>query len=197
MDVSEQSKDITAAIADGVLRFLAGGGFLTTALIAPNAVQVFDKPLMNVLKRLDKRQRDRELRRVLHYMKAKGLIKYKPRDYDHGIILTKSGKRRLKRSDFASLCIPKPRAWDGKWRLVFFDIPEVERHKRNSLNLKLKQLGFQQLQISIWVHPFPCRIEIEAVCEVLVIRPYVTCVEISQIDNSAKLRERFRQTIIA
>lgn len=192
----QPSKDTTSAIADGVLRFIAGGGFLTTAVIAPNALQVFDKPLMSLLKKLDKRQRERELRRVLHYMKSKDLIRYDPRDYEHGIVLTEAGRQRLKRKDFAGLSIPRPRHWDHKWRLVFFDIPETERLKRNSFNLKLKQLGFQQLQISIWVHPFPCRVEIESVCEVLEIRKYATYVEISQIDNAPQLRKRFKQIIV-
>ena len=190
-----QANDTTAAIMDGILRFVAAGGFITTALVAPNAVQVFDKPLMKMLNTLDKRQQQRELRRVMHYMKLKGLIKYEPRDYEHGISLTRAGKQKLKKRDFDMMTIPAPEHWDGMWRLVFFDIPENERTKRNSLNLKLKQLGFKQLQISIWIYPFACRAEIEATCEVLDIRKYVTYVEIANIDNEKSLRQRFRHLI--
>ncbi|MDO8570743.1 MAG: CRISPR-associated endonuclease Cas2 [Candidatus Daviesbacteria bacterium] len=40
--------------------------------------------------------------------------------------------------------------WDGKWRLVIWDIPEKRRTVRNILRNKLKQLGFQQFQKSVW-----------------------------------------------
>lgn len=40
--------------------------------------------------------------------------------------------------------------WDGKWRLVVWDIPEKRRLARDLLRFKLKQLGFTQWQKSIW-----------------------------------------------
>ncbi|KKS64729.1 MAG: repressor in the phenylacetic acid catabolic pathway [Candidatus Daviesbacteria bacterium GW2011_GWA1_42_6] len=40
--------------------------------------------------------------------------------------------------------------WDGKWRLVCWDIPEKRRAARNLLRHKLKQLGFQCFQKSVW-----------------------------------------------
>ncbi|MES2971247.1 MAG: CRISPR-associated endonuclease Cas2 [Patescibacteria group bacterium] len=190
-----RTKDTTAAIIDGILKFVAAGGFITTIVIAPNAVQIFDKPLNKLIKGLDKRQRERELRRIMGYMKQKGLIKYDSHDYGHGIKLTKAGRDRLRKSNFENMEIPYQTRWDKMWRLVFFDIPEKERAKRNSLNLKLKQLGFRQLQISIWVYPFPCRAEIEAVCHVLEIRHYVTLIEIAKIDNEELLRARFKQLL--
>ncbi len=192
-----QTSDATSAIIDGIIKFVAAGGFITTALVAPNAVQIFDKPLDKLMDGLDKRSQERELRRITHYMKSRGLIRYDSRDYEHGIVLTKKGKQRLIRSSYVNLTIPKPQTWDRMWRLIFFDIPEPEKNKRNALNLKLKQLGFKQLQISIWVHPFPARIEIEAVTEALDIRKYVTYVEIAKIDSEKLLRKRFRELLIS
>ena len=189
------AKDRTAAVVDGIINFVAAGGFLTTALVAPNALQIFDKPLGKLIGQLDERQRRRELRRILHYMKTRGLIRYDRKDYEHGIVLTKSGKQRLKRVKLHELAIPRPKNWDKKWRLIFFDIPEAEKSKRNALNFKLKQLGFRQLQISIWVHPFSCRGEIEATCELLGIRKYVTYVEVDQIDGHKLLQKRFKHTL--
>ena len=190
------AKDNTAAIVDGVIKFLAAGGFITTGLLVPNAIQILDKPLAQLLNKIEARERQREMRRIIYYMKSRGLIRYEPNDYEHGIILTDAGKKRLKRTSFSNLSIERPKKWDGLWRLVFFDIPENKRHKRNSLNLKLKQLGFKQLQISIWVHPFPCRAEIEYVCEVLGIRKYVSYVEIANIDSEKLLRQRFKHLLV-
>lgn len=190
--MSRLSRDTTAAVVDGILRFVAAGGFVTTFLIAPNAVQILDKPLTKAFDKLDERSRARELRRIMHYMKQKGLIKYNPRDYEHGVELTRAGKERLKKKSFSSMSIPTPVKWDRKWRLVFFDIPIEDNPKRYFLTSKLRLLGFQQLQKSIWIHPFSCRAEIEAITEVLSVRKYVTYVEISAIDGEKELRTRFR-----
>lgn len=40
--------------------------------------------------------------------------------------------------------------WDGKWRLVIFDIPESKRRLRNTLRQKLKEWGFAYWQKSLW-----------------------------------------------
>ncbi len=190
-----RSKDTTQAIVDGVIKFIAAGGFITTALVAPNVLQILDKPATKLFKHLDIRQQERELRRIIYYMKNRGLIKYEPRDYEHGIRLTKAGKDRLKKSRYSAISIKRPPKWDKKWRLVFFDIPESQRGRRNALIQKLKLLGFRQLQYSIWIYPFDCRAEIEAVCEYLNISRYVSYVELTYIDHERVLRRRFKETL--
>lgn len=110
-----------------MIKFIAASGFITTALAMPNAVQIFDNPSRKLLNRPDSRQRDRELRRVMHYMKRCGLLRYNSPDYEHGIRLTLKGRLRLKRTGFNYLAIPTPTAWDKKWWLVFIDIPETKK----------------------------------------------------------------------
>ncbi len=44
--------------------------------------------------------------------------------------------------------------WDGKWRVVFFDIPEDLRKVRDDLRTELKKLGFGLWQRSAWLTPF-------------------------------------------
>ena len=189
------SSDDKSAIIDGLLRFVATGGFVTTALVAPNAVQIFDKPLQKLLSELDERSRERELRRIVHYMKQKDLVRYGTHNYEHGIRITTAGKKRLRTRSYQSMRIPTPNKWDKRWRLILFDIPIGENSKRYSFTYKLRLLGFQKLQKSIWIHPFPCRAEIEAIAEVLAIRHYVTFIEISEIDGESHLRKRFQNML--
>lgn len=40
--------------------------------------------------------------------------------------------------------------WDGKWRIVIFDIPESKKLVRNVLRRKLKSWGFERWQKSVW-----------------------------------------------
>ncbi len=48
----------------------------------------------------------------------------------------------------------KSKKWDGKWRVLIFDIPEKIRSKRDFLRNELKDFGFYQLQRSVWVYPY-------------------------------------------
>lgn len=184
--------DRTSAVIDGILKLLAAGTFVSTVLLAPNAVQALDKPFAHLFKKLDKRAREREIRRILAYMKSRGLIKLTADNYEHGIVLTEKGKRRAEHADFVRLEIAKPKKWDKHWRLVLFDIPERSRKERVSFTRKLRQLGFQQLQQSAWVHPYPCREEIEIVTHYYGLSRYVSYLETNGIDNQQRLLERFK-----
>lgn len=77
------------------------------------------------------------------------------------ISLTKKGRKEVAWINIADLAIMRPLRWDGKWRIVMFDIPENLRRIRNLLRLKLKQFGFYQLQESVWIFPYDCLKEID------------------------------------
>lgn len=47
------------------------------------------------------------------------------------------------------------RFWDGRWRLILFDVPESCSAKRNQLRRYLRKWGFGYLQNSVWVTPDP------------------------------------------
>ena len=46
-----------------------------------------------------------------------------------------------------------PKDWDGKWRIVAFDIPEKKRRVREKLREYLIILGFKPIQKSLWITP--------------------------------------------
>ena len=67
----------------------------------------------------------------------------------------------MKRYQVLDLKIERPKKWDGKIRIVAFDIPNAQRTKRNAFRRKLKELGFYSSQKSVWLHPFECKNEIK------------------------------------
>ena len=79
--------------------------------------------------------------------------------------LTKKGETRINKYDFDDMKISKPAKWDGKWRMVIFDISEDKKVARELLRKKLKELGFYKLQKSVYIHPYPCREEITVLRE--------------------------------
>ena len=48
-------------------------------------------------------------------------------------------------------------AWDGKWRIVAYDIPSRYNKLRDEVRHILKRAGFQKLHHSIWIFPHDCR----------------------------------------
>ena len=69
------------------------------------------------------------------------------------IALTQSGEEELGRlKDTIKFNLSSEnKDWDGKYRLVLFDIPEKNRVVRDNFRNKLKQLGFIGWQQSVWV----------------------------------------------
>lgn len=65
--------------------------------------------------------------------------------------LTNLGRKKIVR-DFPILSFQN-RKWDGRWRLVIFDISEKERKARDALRAKLKELGFGKWQKSVYISP--------------------------------------------
>jgi phenylacetic acid degradation operon negative regulatory protein len=52
-------------------------------------------------------------------------------------------------------------AWDRKWRVVIFDIPEIDKKAREHLRQKLVSLGFGKLQKSVYVSPLDVLADLE------------------------------------
>lgn len=67
------------------------------------------------------------------------------------IRITSQGTRRTQR-DFPLMHFQN-KSWDGKWRIVMFDISEIQKLKRDYLRDKLKELGFGMLQESVFITP--------------------------------------------
>ena len=189
-------RERTSALIDALLRFVAVGGTITASLALPGLIIGLDKPLQKFIKSLDSRDRQREINRVLRYMKQKDLIRHSGAGrFEHGITISKRGRDRLAKINFKNLKINQPKKWDEKWRLVVFDIPESEKFARDSLTLTLHRLGFQPLQRSVWIFPHPCHEEIEAACLYHKVDKYVTYLETSYIDKEKKLKSKFSKII--
>ena len=93
-------------------------------------------------------------------MLKSGYIIAKRKNHDLVIRLTEKGKIAAGWLQIDALKIKRPRKWDGKYRLVIFDISQLKRIYRDAFRGKLRELGFIRLQKSVWLHPFDCKDEI-------------------------------------
>lgn len=69
--------------------------------------------------------------------------------------------------------------WDGRFRLVFYDLPNDRHNSRKRLREILKQLGFRPLQLSVWISPFRVKDELEEYLKNACLSEYVRILEIS------------------
>jgi DNA-binding transcriptional regulator PaaX len=71
-------------------------------------------------------------------------------------VLTGKGKEAMNKLEFGEYVISEPAFWDGKWRVLMFDINERRRRVRDQLRRLLEGIGFLRIQDSVWVYPYPC-----------------------------------------
>src|SRR3989344_258511 len=81
-----------------------------------------------------------EWKRRLEGMVRKGLLVRLKKGNGFGYDLTSKGEHTAEQIIIGELSVEKPWRWDGKWRLVTFDIPE-----------------------SVWAYPYDCRDAIELI----------------------------------
>jgi len=121
------------------------------------------------------------------------LVDYKEReDGTIDVILSRKGKEVALSFQVDRMQIKRPARWDGKWRVVFFDVPEKRRARRDALRDKLKDLGFLEWQKSVWVFPYPCTDEIDFIAEFFEVGRYVRHGEITCLNYDADLRLHFK-----
>jgi len=167
-----------------VLEGLAMAGLVSVAvLLSPQAAP---KLLEAALRELSKRRR----KKVFRDLKQKRLITILDKGCEKLIQITELGKRKLLYLKLRAARLRK-RKWDKKYRIVLFDIPEQMKNTRDILRMKLKILGFYQLQKSAWVFPWHCKEEIDFIKEIFGIGPYVEYVVTDSLQCKRKVREHY------
>ena len=71
--------------------------------------------------------------------------------------------------------------WDGKWRLVIWDIPEKRKKVRDLLRYQLKQLGFEKVQNSVWASKKNCTLILNEYIKKVGIEDWVKVMESSNV----------------
>jgi len=107
-------------------------------------------------------------RRGLYNLKNRGLVDINGRK----VSMTAKGRIWLKTSYLKHLKSIYPK-WDGKWRVMIFDIPQELHTNRNRFRRKLKSLGFFALQKSVLVIPYPCEADLAEICDNFNVSNYV------------------------
>ena len=146
----------------------------------------------SVNKYLASRSIDRsEFLTKLRYWRRQGYIEYFIEGKERYVELTPKGARCLKEILKGEVRIKRPKKWDGKWRVVIFDVPENEKRKRDVLRDELRLLGFYRIQMSVYVYPFECTEVIRGISSRLNIKRSVLIMISEIIENEKKIINAF------
>jgi len=119
----------------------------------------------------------------------RGLIKVENKNNEKFLKLTQKGeieallvKARLNQ---------KPTKWDGKWRLVLFDIPEESNKKRDFIRRLLKKNNFYKLQASVYINPYPLNREAVTYLNESGLIEFIRILKVEEMDNDKDLKKHF------
>lgn len=157
---------------DSLSKKVLTGILLTGAIYVAASSPYFSLHLIKNIERelkkrkyLKKKYKDSTFNNSFYYLKKRGYLNIEKKNKQIYISLTEKGKEKAGKYLIDDLEIKKPKKWDGKWRIVIFDIPNLTNIKRSALRGKLKHLGFYKLQHSVWTQPYDCQKEMNTLKE--------------------------------
>ena len=104
-------------------------------------------------------------------------------------------KEIIKYSMQSLLELKQKTEWSGKWFLVMFDVPEIERNKRYYLRGFLKEIGFYQYQQSVYIFPYECEKEVALIKKIVEGGKYLSYIIADKIEYENKLKVYFHLPI--
>jgi len=130
---------------------------------------------------------------AFYRLQKNGCLNIEKKNHQVYINLTEKGKKKAGRFQIDSLKIKKPKKWDGKWRIVIFDIAQLQKLQRNAFRRKLKELGFCSLQKSVLVCPYKCEDEIKLLRDFFGLsQREIRVIVAEKIEGDAFLRRMFK-----
>jgi len=166
------------------------GGIAFGYSYTPNRQWRILKEVAQAWKEINEKKLRKEIKELY---RSKLVTKKENPDGSYAVVLTEKGKLRVLTYHFKKMRIENKK-WDGKWRMVVFDIPEKKRKGRDALRGELKKIGFYELQKSVFVFPYECQDEIDFVIEFFDLRKYVRFGILKSIDNELHLKKIFKLT---
>ena len=129
-------------------------------------------------------QYDRAIRRLAQNERVK-LIKKNGQTF---IQLTQKGKIDvlLKKLEHG-----QTKNWDGKWRLMIWDIPETSRQKRDQIRWFIKRLHFFLLQKSVFITPYEMSKDTVDYLVESGLMDYIRFLRVDRLDNDQAMKKHF------
>jgi len=151
-----------------VLLILGVAGLVATSLAIPTLPMAV-KPVVDYYKKKKKEQEFKEwekfnqprLKFLLKRLYQQKVVDFKDTNGQTIITLTEKGKKRVLSYQLEEIMIDKPPKWDGKWRVIIYDIRKERKILGDIFRRFLQRMQFLKLQKSVYITPYPCDEQIE------------------------------------
>jgi DNA-binding transcriptional regulator PaaX len=169
-------------VAEAIIGIVAIGGVVAIAVCAPNALQVL-APFFKKKKYSAKKA----IERNIEILVQKGLLTKKRNQLE----LTQKGRLISFLKGYDNV-ISEQKKWDGKWRLVIFDVPHSKNKERLELTRGMKMHGFHLLQRSVWLYPYPCDAFIQTLTAYLDLKQEIIYITEASLPDEGKYKKIFK-----
>lgn len=147
-----------SGISEFVLTTLLLTGVIAIAATSPYfLVNLFKSNLFKSFKKYP----PKKIYDTFYKLRERGFIDFYYKGNQIYFTLTEKGKKKAGWLNIDNLKIKKVKKWDGRWRILSFDIVELKRSYREALRGKLMNLGFKLFQKSAWIIPYECSSEVK------------------------------------
>ena len=191
------SDSLSATATKFLLMFIAMGGIAVVGAMLPGLVKMIGTFQHGRSGRRSHKNKysKKQISNTFEYLKKKQLIEIIREENGRTVVrLTNKGKKRLMEYSIDMVEIKKPEKWDGKWRVLMFDIPAYPKaynYAREALRNKIKELGFYQIQKSVWAYPYECEDELLFIAETFKVQKYIEIITADKILHEKILRKKF------
>lgn len=190
-----------------VLRFVKIAGVLAAVFLFPKGMSTLAKEGLierfiypedfkeDLSEKKEKKKKDYRLSRLKYLikrLKKQKDIKLVKENGKVALKLTEKGRIKLLRYDLKNLKLKKPEKWDGKWRLIIYDVPENKKVSRVILRRYLRSLDFLPLQKSVYLTPYQCEEEVELLRSYYDIIDDVVLLTVTGIEQEEAYKKYFK-----
>lgn len=178
-ELAQKVKEGVLKSGELALTVLMAGGVLTLGLIAPKVLVAFHRTgrykRYFQAENIEKKMSEFSSRSYFRYQKIA------PQEYS--VTITKKGRKLAQKFALQNFKLHLEKAWDGKWRIITFDINRKNSGARDALRLKLRQIGALAIQESVFVFPYDCYKEIIFWASFYRVEKCIYYLEVSKIFN--------------
>lgn len=131
------------------------------------------------------------LRSAIKRLHKQKYVEINEQNGEEVVVLTEAGKRRILKYALDGLSIEKPRKWDGRWRLIIYDVENRKKRLRDVFREALRALGFCKLQESVWLYPYPCGKQVTFLREYYGVGNEVLYIVATTLEDDSPYRDYF------
>lgn len=128
---------------------------------------------------------EKRVMRVLNYLEKREIITLEEKDNSVFVHTVNNNHPTVIKYSIKALLNfkKKTKKWNGKWFMVFFDVPESQRNKRDYLRAYLVKLGFYPYQKSVYLFPYECEKEVILIKKIVEGAKYMKYIVAEKIED--------------